>query len=605
MSWITNVVSVVRDHVGLGEEPAPDLEKSPQVREVPEPRTRTSTDGPRHIPASKTPDDATQPDPEPAEMDASEAAPNASALLPSPTVDGTHPCLDVTRAVCVCCACLDLGGAAYSNWNVLTCKAWVVQYSFIVAGICYAISDRPLVHYVGRLLFYLGMGIFCNWLALNIAGADPTNIMCAVHHLWFLAAVAVFAVAFAPLKQRLRKVRDDAAAGTLSTVFQGIDISRSSAALCAAIDSCFTPALAAAQRLPKTFPYKEAVGDTLFQLRERFRAAQSDPAAAMERQGVSPELPVACAALIALWCVLRIVYCMAVVPCLGRLLAPPLATAWPTSAWSGALSLDDEDEARDFEEVAEDMVVDSLMRVFSSLSSVVLAVVFPALSTELPAVAWLMIVNSYGLRLMQFEVPWGLELVLDSLDTFVLGLVCYHYGLMHRRLIGEYVIRYWPVFLFVVSAICPTGPLLGRGDTHPVRAAHSHAGVVAAEMLLVVFYLSAMERMVDPKIFSTDKLHIIRSATLPVFLFFEATWLTCPWPFSWTLLGALVGATMGKKLDKERIRQQSMVHLSEGAKMATVLWSHVLQLRDLADMVKKTDWNSIAQLARDFIKQAY
>lgn len=500
------------------------------------------------------------------------AAPDESKLLTSHTVDGVHPCLAVTRAVCVCCACLDVGDAAYRNWNVICCKAWVLQFSFLVAGISFAISKKPAVEYVLRLLSFFSIGTCCNWVASVIAGADSGDLAGVVHHLWFLAGLAGMATILSPFKQHLRRVSQEVSDEKLDTVFRGNDMSVVSAAVSSAMDACYAMALAAEQRLPKQYPFADAICEGMSSVHLRLRAVMQDAAASVQSRRAPFELLCTCTVLFSLWCVMRIIYCWAIVPLLGNLVAALMgADLHPPSGYDGFVDAD-----TDVSKVAFHVVEESLMRVFPSASSVLLAVVFSSLSKQLSVVAWLMVANNYGLRLLQSEGPAAIEMVLGGFDTFALGLTCYYYGLSQRRWLGEYMTRYWFLLLFTISVLCPTGHLLGRWEPHPDVASHCKGGEVLAEMLLVMFYISAMEHLVDPRIFTKDQLFIVRWAPLPLFMFARAVRLVFPPPLSWFVLATLTAISLGKALDWEKMLELAAAFLQLACER--LAWGNFVQL---------------------------
>lgn len=446
-------------------------------------------------------------------------------------VASTYPVIDVFRAGCAACVVLDLGSAKFSNWNVLFCQAWVLQWSFVIGGVCYAISRRPLCSYMGRLGLYLAMGASSNWAASIVTDPEWTSFKSAFHQLWFIAGLMVFALVFAPVKQNLRQVRQRHADGDLPTLFRGNDLTHTTDALAVSVDACISLWVLTADRMSKWWPRSEMMGNFWAILRQWISFFGVDPAT-LDAKGVCLEFPLTVWALSVAWLMNRLLFQKVIVPTCVRLMIGPLLASWPSSEFY--------DPNSDPEEDATALISSVVARIFPSAMSVMLTLIYPKLSNQVSKVAWLIVINNYGLRLFLPKAPQAVELVFVSFDAWFLGLVCFHYGVWRRQVVCEYLMRYWFLLLWICSVVCPTGPLLKRDDPRPVAAAHFHAGEVAVEMFLMVFFLVAMEALIDPKMLCVRKSRFLRAATVPMFLFHRATYLVFPAPLNWGILAAIV-----------------------------------------------------------------
>jgi len=137
-------------------------------------------------------------------------------LLP-PCVDNHYPFLDLTRIICVWCVCVDHGNSSFGHFNIMFTQDWVLQYLYLVCGVCYGMSERDLLSYETRLLAYFVLGVFVNMVAWTFTGQDWWNNMFdVIFHLWFVAGLMLNCAILAPLKTYLKKCRQQAAAAAIS-----------------------------------------------------------------------------------------------------------------------------------------------------------------------------------------------------------------------------------------------------------------------------------------------------------------------------------------------------------------------------------------------------
>lgn len=185
---------------------------------------------------------------------------------------------------------------------------------------------------------------------------------------------------------------------------------------------------------------------------------------------------------------------------------------------------------------AKIFIEDFLTYMQLSLSNLYLVYVFPILSSKVELVGWLIILNTYLHKMLCYRAQEAR--LLNSFDCTMLGLVCFYYGLSQRQRIGTYICRYWFVFLFVCALLWPTGTN-GRFDEHPPTDLLTRARDNALEMLFIILFLTAVERIADEKIFRVDHLDFLNIWALTLFMVHKAVHMLAPQPLNWFVLFAL------------------------------------------------------------------
>jgi len=383
-------------------------------------------------------------------------------LLPD-TPDGRHPSLDVIRIVCIWLACVDHGGTPFGYWNTMYVQSWVLQYLFMICGICFGMTKKGLPSYLSRLGMYFVVGVCCNWMAWAIAGLDwKHNSWDIVFQFWFVFGLMMYCVALYPLKQYLARVKIE----------------------------------------------KQA----------------SESSWAEFARGV--------AVLVLGFAVIKLLFRAVLIPIMQKEVAAPLASAisqMGSSAQFWGIPSNPDDAAT--------WCGRFITYLETSLSSVYLVIVSPFLFSRLSAVGWLVIANNYYHRC--FEYRGQDSRIFNGFDVTFLGLTCFYFGLQYRRVIGEYFIRYWFLFLFICALLWPPGTT-GRWDEQPPTDAKKRLAYNFMEMIFVVFFLSAAERMADPKIFSEDRMEFMGNFTLLLFLVHKAIYILVPQPYCWLVILSLI-----------------------------------------------------------------
>jgi len=384
-------------------------------------------------------------------------------------VNGRFPYLDIIRVMCIFLVSVDHGGTTFGQWNTMFVQGWVLQYLFLICGISYGLTSRNLMHYLTRLMAYFVIGVCVNWFAWAVKGKD-----------W----------------------KGDA----WNVVFQ------------------FWFVLGLMVFLSLLTPLKRYL--------ESIRRQAGQAAARATEVSTSEESPTSAArTLVAVFGGLvgiRVIFIMALIPAVQITCSRPLSEFTggfgPGAAYWGLPQTPV--EAQDF--------LEAIMSYFQlSASSLYLIVVFPMVSQQHGLVGWLVLLNTYGHRVIQYRSQFAR--MINGFDLTMIGLACYYLGLKHRRVVGEYLVRYWFLTLFGLSVLWPPGTF-GRFDENPPKDLPSRIRDNLLEMIMVVIFLCAMERLVDSKIFTVDNMEWLGDWALLVFLVHKAIHIIFPPPFNWLML---------------------------------------------------------------------
>lgn len=406
----------------------------------------------------------------------------------------SHPFLDITRICCVWCVAVDHGNWSFGHWNCLFTQDWVLQYLFLVCGVSYGISSRRLGGYLSRLFAYFAMGVLLNWVAAVIAGSNwKTNMFDVVFHLWFVVGLMIYAVLLAPLKWYLQ-----------STV-QGLEEEEDRRR-------------ASAERDPETdHPEAEAAGQR--------------QAAEEERDSV-------------LWAIMVICGGVVCITVFFTVVMRPIVNLLAAGAGS---SLSAFGQGADFwglpQDVQEARIFFHRLSTYlmCSSTSVYLMVVCPRFLRQPSATTWLVILNTYIHKLFFYRGQD--DRFFHGLDIMIMGMSCYFLGLRHRRLIGMYIVRYWFLVLLVCALIWPPGVHQRFDENPPVpEDIDLRIRVYLLEAVFAVVWLAAGERLVQPEIFTEDKLTFLNNWGLLVFLVHKAVHVAIVPPLNWTVLLLLAPA---------------------------------------------------------------
>lgn len=138
-------------------------------------------------------------------IDSTESNLQGDSILPAKTC-GKYVHLDVTRVSCIVVIALCASEPSWLEYNTLFFQNWVIQYLWLVCGICYGLSSRPLLQYLGRLLLYFFIGIAAIWTACRIKKVKGLPMG---GDMWFVLVYAIFSLLLKPLKMRILRMQED------------------------------------------------------------------------------------------------------------------------------------------------------------------------------------------------------------------------------------------------------------------------------------------------------------------------------------------------------------------------------------------------------------
>lgn len=172
-----------------------------------------------------------------------------------------------------------------------------------------------------------------------------------------------------------------------------------------------------------------------------------------------------------------------------------------------------------------------------SLTNIYLIVICPKVFHRASITSWVVIIHTYVMRSVFYrgkeERPW------KGLDLMMTTLTCYYLGLLHRRQIGEYVVRYWFIILSACALLWPSG-LHERLDENPPFDSVLRFRAELLEAIFLICWLTAGDRMVEREIFTEDSMDFLNDWALLVFLVHKAIHIMFPPPLNWLILAGLV-----------------------------------------------------------------
>jgi len=413
--------------------------------------------------------------------------PDEDLFLPRGTKHA--PFLDITRICCVACVAIDHGYRHFGLWNTLFTQDWVLQYLYLVCGVCFAMSRRSLLGYEMRLAAYLVIGILMNWLGWVATGEDwKSNTFNVIFHMWFIVGLMLYAIALAPLRSYLRRVQE-MSHGRPPQLPADSDGPEHTSGVSVARHSQVVAAVG----------FKEEAWRVVF-------------------------VVIGGVAFIS-------IFCKVVLDHLFGLLGPAFATFW-TSLGSGAsfwgLPSTPAESQGFFQEVSTYCTL--------TASNVYLIVVMPRVFQQVSFTSWAVLINTYLNRMLWYRSAF--ERPFHGLDLMMIGLTVYSLGMRHRRTVGIYFARYWFFVIFICGLVWQPGSF-GRFDEQPPEDIHMRVRVSFVEAVFILAWLIAGEHIAKPEIFTEDKLEFLNTWALIVFLVHKAVHMIVPFPVNWVFLVAL------------------------------------------------------------------
>mmetsp|Transcript_57874 Transcript_57874/g.111617 ORF Transcript_57874/g.111617 Transcript_57874/m.111617 type:complete len:490 (-) Transcript_57874:2-1471(-) len=400
--------------------------------------------------------------------------------------NGHYPCLDVVRILCVFLCVVDHGGTKFGVWNTMYVQSWVLQYLYYVCGFVFGVSSRPLLSYCSRLGLYFVIGVGVNLCAWSIAGMTVrTNIFGMVFQFWFVFGLIIFLCALAPMKRCLANARDAARSMPWPSVSNVAGVSAS-------------------------FPEKEGGWE------------------------VARELSKGILVMTVSSGIIHVLNKLVAMPVLVTLFTGPLRPAMESIGESSKFwGLPAGDNRGDWEVFCSNWLRDTEV----SVTNVFIVLIFIRITSKLPLTMWVLFLNTYIHKCTLYRSQTCR--MLNAFDYTLTGLAFHYLGISGRRVIGEYLTRYWFLFLFTCSLLWQPG-MSGRFDESPPTDLNVRMRYYLLEFWFALFFFTAVERFVDERIFSKDRLHYLGHWALLIFLihgFFRV--LATPLEYWCMLLGTI------------------------------------------------------------------
>lgn len=405
----------------------------------------------------------------------------------------------MTRICCVWLVVIDHGACDFGSWNTLFGQSWVLQFLLIICGVCFGMSQRNLWNYEKRLALYLFVGISANWIAWLLKGKNwREDFWDVVFQFWFVVGVMVYSLLLNPLKLYLSNIKE------------------------------LRESLRDSQEMDEASLDEEVAAISNSEEGHEERWHHSSLMKWTRLRGPV----IALGGMIFIWLTFQLV----VTPMTQKLLAPMVLGAVShvgegASFWGLPDSLPS----------SEAFLAEQCSYAVCMAISLFLVIVGPHVFERTGAVTWLVLLNTYGHRCLLYRSK--AERMSHGMELMVIGLTSYYLGLRYRQTVGQYVVRYWFVILFALSMLWPLG-LDDRLDENPPtpKEAMLRLRFQLMEAIFVVCWLTAGDRMVQPEIFSQDKLGFLSEWALLLFLIHMAVHILLPQPWNWLFLMALAPA---------------------------------------------------------------
>mmetsp|Transcript_130729 Transcript_130729/g.279591 ORF Transcript_130729/g.279591 Transcript_130729/m.279591 type:complete len:442 (-) Transcript_130729:77-1402(-) len=416
---------------------------------------------------------------------------SSSALLdPSSTIDGRYVHLDISRACCIVCVVVNVFDARLGDWNILYAQSWVLQLLWVVCGICFSMSQRTFVSYMGRMSLYFAIGVTANWSAWLFNGWNwAENFWSMLAQNSFVFILILIIIILAPVRTYLRRL-----------AVQGRDLT-----------------------LPlATSPQEEPEEQHLIECSSRDRA----------------EFLQCCMILSSGIFLLAVTFVLVLRPAL-RDMEPLIQRHREKLGLPGVTDI----------RTGAEYYVEASYSLQTCLAGLWIVYCWPKLFKDKTLMAWALIVNLYIHRLV---VGYGTpDLPFHGFSLFLVALTACELGMAGRKRLGGLVVRYWMVGCFLLAFLWTPG-LHGDLMQQPPRDLYQRERYILIEAVFVVGWLTAGQYMVDVKIFTVDKLTWVTDSALVAFLVHQSViwvfprevalgFMLCIGPFCWICHRGLSG----------------------------------------------------------------
>lgn len=447
------------------------------------------------------------------------------SLLPPVSLDDVvldastkrHVHLDMVRVLGVVFVAIDHGYKQYSINNVMFTQSWVLQLLWVVCGISWSLSRRPLHQYLWRIGLYFLVGVACNWVAWLLLGrdwlADPMGV---VYQFWFIVGLALYVMGTALVKPHLLRACSAANA---------TDVHAHAGSPCQETNIC------AAE-----------VSDDLHAAGCGLEGASS----------VSDELPIGhvqsteasvdtseddrAVSLFALFLASQAIAMMALGFALSSAQTTVVKSTINLLLGEGATFWTDGLEDRSF-----------FGQLFATFGALFLVSVgsrllrSPRLS---PWLAWILIAYAYANRVVFLPLLFGqfgggVARFFIGFELFLIGLTANCTGLRNVSRVRSWIGNYW--FLALVANAFLWGPSWARRmDERPPHDFLTIFRVNLCEAIWLVSFLAAGSLWFNPVAWPEETIAWLRDAGLSLYLFHRAVHLLIAPPMNWILLFALL-----------------------------------------------------------------
>lgn len=448
-----------------------------------------------------------------------------------------HDHLDLTRILCVAMVCVEHGASAYGKVNAMFSQCWVLQILWVVSGISWGLSSRPLGPYLTRLSAYFAVGVSFNFLAFVVHGKDwRSNPWDVVFQFWFVVGLGVYCTVTLALKPVLRQARARSRGPNVLATAIGSILEDDGERGFTQQTQIFT---GRAERLSdQNEPSAE-------ELKSRTGDIEASPVLATKVGGEHEGRPkiqdhgrarIVCQAkwflilggLLALE--LKLLSAQRIMHQVG-LWTKPAAASLHLDAWGGLTYW-----------LRDSSAGDLVGQLGFTAGSIWITYWCARLLRSPGWVAWILLSYIYVGRALILPMLYGqcrAERFFIGFELFLLGLVANILGMTGRMALGALAARYWIMFP-ILGTILWDPTWYGRFDTHPPSDTLTLVRVKACQAGCVVAFLLAGESMFDSRIVTVDGFGWLGDWAMWAFLTHKAVHIAVPEPFSWlTIIGLL------------------------------------------------------------------
>lgn len=436
--------------------------------------------------------------------------------------------LDMCRNMAVVLVAIDHGTKMFSEHNVYFSQCWTLQVLWVVSGVSWTLTRKPLGGYCLRLGAYFCAGVFFNWCGWVYRGADwRADWHNVIFHMFFIVGLILFAVVTAPMKPLFVDARDR--------------IKQCSSSKSREHDTV--------QETPVPQKSDDEVSDGICPMtigRQEVSDAQGDGEEAPlhgghdEESGNRSTREVTSSTstssdgrcLTAFW---SLFFVMLVAQTAAGVLDHHLSKKG--SIWKFLSKSDKEGWAY----WVSDFNLTKTIGQLSISGGVLFLAWFGGKFVSSPHTAswvvWGVLLYSYYGRIFLVHFLFGTskaDRLFVGFDLFTIGLTAGTLGIKGRATMRKWLSRYYVVFFLAMQFLWdPTWDL--RLDEHPPQDFVNMFRFKISEFGWIVGFLVCGEIMFDPKIFTEDKMYWVNDWCLLLFLVHKFIHDVVPSPFSWLL----------------------------------------------------------------------